>query len=292
MSTRTLLFWVLRVSVAGVFLGRAYQHLRWDVPYGAFFRSEALLGPVVRWLGGDWTRFANAVGTERFLAVLSVFMGVFFLVCGGVAICHSPAAGPFRRARVVTLILGGWALMGLAALAWMDSGLKSAMFIEHGAQFMGPIVLVYAARAGAVDRLAGYLGRVAVAFTFAGHGAFAVGWYGMPGHWVTMTMTALGVEQDSAIRLLFLAGVFDMVVALWVLVGIFRPGIDRVALMYAAVWGTVTALARIWTGVEGVDVLVGMDLWLHETVFRLIHGGLPLALYLAQDDDAKGSEGV
>ena len=282
MSNRQLAFWILRICVGGVFFGRAYQHIRWDVPYGALFRSETLLGPLVRRLGGRWQDFANAPGTERWLDNFSVLMGLFFIVCGVVAVCHHPAVSRFVRTRVVLLLAGGWALLGFAALSWLDSGLKSAMFIEYASQFMGPMVLVYAARTDAFDGAAGYLARMAIALTFIGHGAFALGWYGVPGHFLTMTMNILGVEQEMAIRLLFVAGVFDMVVAGWVVLGIFRPGTDQVALMYAALWGTLTAIARMWSGLEDGMVLTGLESWLHETLIRFIHGGLPLALYLVQ----------
>jgi len=208
-------------------------------------------------------------------------------VCGVVAFCHHPAVSRFRRVRVLLLLLGGWALMGLAALSWLDVGLKAAMFIEHASQFLGPMVLVYAARLDAFDGAAGYLARLAIALTFVGHAAFAVGWYGLPGPFLTMMMNILGVEQVMAIRLLFLAGVFDMVVAVWVVAGMLRPGSDRVALMYAALWGTVTAIARMWSGMESGQILSGLDLWLHETAIRLIHGGLPLALYLVHADDGE-----
>ncbi len=287
MSTHQLAFWILRISVGLVFFGRGYQHLRWDVPYGALFRSEFLLGPLVQRLGGQWQRFANAPGTERWLDQLSVVMGLFFIACGVLALWHHPAVSRFRRTRVALLLAGGWALLGLAALSWLDSGLKSAMFIEHASQFMGPMVLVYAARADAFEGIAAYLARLAIALTFAGHGAFALGWYGVSGHFVIMTMNILGVQEVMAIRLLFLAGVFDMVVAVWVVMGIFRPRTDRVALMYAALWGTTTAFARLWSGIDAGMLLWGLDLWLHETAFRLIHGGLPLALYLIHREDGE-----
>ncbi|MEK7646843.1 MAG: hypothetical protein AAB378_00525 [Patescibacteria group bacterium] len=101
--------------------------------------------------------------------------------------------------------------------------------------------------------------RIAVAGEFIGHGTFAlqgkaqwVGWFSNFG----ITDAAL------ATQLLFIIGLTDMAVALFVLV---KP--MRFVLLWAALWGFWTALVR---------PIVGEPIW--DFVERWANWGAPLAL--------------
>jgi hypothetical protein len=55
------------------------------------------------------------------------------------------------------------------------------------------------------------------------------------------------------------------------------PRTARYALGYAACWGILTAIARVWAYAEPGDITTWVR-WLPETLVRLPHGLIPLAL--------------
>lgn len=101
--------------------------------------------------------------------------------------------------------------------------------------------------------------RIAVAGEFVGHGVFAL--QGKK-DWISWVQQLTGVEAALAGQLIFLIGLFDLIVALIVLI---RP--IRAVLLWAAFWGAWTALVR---------PLVGFPVW--DFIERWANWGAPLAL--------------
>ncbi len=103
--------------------------------------------------------------------------------------------------------------------------------------------------------------RVAVAGEFLGHGVFALqgkaAWIG----WISQLT---GADAALATTLLWWVGIFDILVAMIVLV---KP--IRAVLLWAALWGLWTALVR---------PLVGEPIW--DFIERFANWGAPLALLL------------
>ena len=105
-----------------------------------------------------------------------------------------------------------------------------------------------------------WLLRVGVAGEFAGHGLLAIGG---KADWLKWIGNMLHVDVATATMLLTLIGVFDVLVALIVLVKPIRP-----VLLWAAFWGFWTALVRPLVGVGWLDF-----------VERAANWAAPLALY-------------
>lgn len=82
-----------------------------------------------------------------------------------------------------------------------------------------------------------------------------------------------GVSSDMATQLLFLVGIFDVLVAIIVLLKPVKP-----ILIWAAFWGFWTALVR---------PLVGEPVW--DFIERFANWAAPLALYLLLTDKNKKS---
>ena len=90
-------------------------------------------------------------------------------------------------------------------------------------------------------------------------------------------MDMLYVNEPIAIQILQVAGVLDFVLA----VLIFIPGkAARWALAYAVLWGLATSVARVWANVYWEFPLESLHQWLFESVMRLPHALIPLALWL------------
>ena len=105
-----------------------------------------------------------------------------------------------------------------------------------------------------------WLLRIGVAGEFIGHGLLAVGG---KADWVGWISQMIYVSSATATTLLFLIGVFDVVVALIVL---FRP--IKLVLLWAAFWGFWTALVRPLVGQSVLDFIERSANW-----------AAPLALY-------------
>ena len=101
--------------------------------------------------------------------------------------------------------------------------------------------------------------RVAIAGEFLGHSMFA---FQGKEQWIGWIQQFTGTTPETALTLLTLVGIMDLLVAVIVL---FKP--IRIVLLWAAFWGFWTALVR---------PLVGEPVW--DFVERWANWGAPLAL--------------
>jgi len=103
--------------------------------------------------------------------------------------------------------------------------------------------------------------RIAVAGEFVGHGVLAL--KGNP-QWIGWMTQLIHTSTATSTQLVFLIGLFDLFIALVVLV---KP--IRAALLWATIWGFWTALLR---------PIVGTEIW--DFIERWANWGAPLALLL------------
>ena len=224
-----------------MFLARGYQHLVWPTPL-------------------------------QEVDLLEKGIGGFYLLCGLAAALISP-----KRAWLGIILLGGaLSLAILSFLYFRERSYQFGQFIEHSLQWSIPLFLVYFVRRGVNTRIIRNLLRTVIALTFIGHGLYAVGFYPVPGNFVEMTTVCLGINESEALLFLKVAGYLDFVVA----IGIFLPKADRYILIYAAIWGGLTALARVYANFDATLPGESLAAWLHETIFRLPHAAGPLVLWL------------
>lgn len=110
--------------------------------------------------------------------------------------------------------------------------------------------------------------RIGVAGEFFGHGMLAIGG---KKDWIGWMVQLLGVSDATAMTLLLLVGISDVIVAAIVLVKPLRP-----VLLWAAFWGFWTALVRPIVGIGWLDFIERFANW-----------AAPLALYYMQDEKPK-----
>ena len=90
---------------------------------------------------------------------------------------------------------------------------------------------------------------------------------------VDMVINIFQFSEVHAKLFLKIAGVLDFLVAIL----IFIPRISTYALLYAALWGGLTALARTWANFYWSFPLESLHQHLYETIYRLPHMLVPLA---------------
>lgn len=159
---------------------------------------------------------------------------------------------------------------------WVAVDYDFGMAIEHSLQMVTPIALFLALGPSLSLPKWKVLVSVASALTFIGHGFYAAGIHPVPLSYQNMTMNILGVTQETAIRLLSVAGWLDIIVA----IGVFIPKVRFVAIIYLVLWGGATALARIVAHIDLNAAGYALDPWAFETMVRTSHWLLPLLLLL------------
>lgn len=167
--------------------------------------------------------------------------------------------------------------VGLLYLNWtkfVSVGYLPEQLIEHALQLALPVLAIWTLSNYSKKHLLLSL-KVLIALTFVGHALFALGWHGVPKHFIGMTQNILNLDHNNSLLFLRVFGFLDVVAA----VLIFIPRLRNAGLIYMIVWGALTAFARpLSSAVEGLSA----DFFLSGipgAVMRFPHFIIPLALY-------------
>ena len=270
-----LVFMLTRLAVIGVFLGRAWQHLRWDAPYRDLLWDEKWIGPLVKYLGyPDWQAYVTDPATDQFIQQLIQGIGWFYILCALAAFFLLRLG---RLARVI-LFIGGISLIILAALYTKEKFFFLGQFLEYTLQWSSPFFLIFLARDQTITKwyLLGL--KIAIAFTFICHGLYAVGYYPRPEVFQTMVINILGLNNELATKFLNLAGILDFIFSM----ALFLPwrSVTIGATAYLCFWGIMTTIARVWAFVHWEFLGSGLAQWLHESIYRFPHFLMPVVLLI------------
>jgi hypothetical protein len=257
-----------------VLIGRAYQHWFWDAPYRALLWDEEWMRPLIEGLFGlSWRAYAGDVGIDR--AIQTGIKVVGSLLGLGAVVAAFPRFFP-RRTWAVLPVLSGW-LVFLALLYSKEQDFRTGLFIEYALQAGAPLFFYYYLKRPELTVRLDRLMRLAVALTFIGHGLYAIGYYPRPGNFSTMVINSLGVSLEAANSIIWTAGLLDFIAALWLILPITWRSLP---LLYCAVWGFLTALARVWAYFYPEFWMESLHQWTFEFVYRAPHFLIPLALLL------------
>ncbi|MDX2247933.1 MAG: hypothetical protein SF052_14200 [Bacteroidia bacterium] len=242
---------ILRLATFFLLLGRGWQFVFYDTPFH-------------RWLD-------SSSPTPWMIPAI----GVFWLICATLA----GVVKPGEKLLYGLLIISSLLLMAMTFALWQGSSYQFAQLIEQTAQWATPLLLIYALMSASMNHSGAgpsveKLILVTTALVFTGHGLYASGIFPQPANFHYMVTSILGISGVSASWFLRVAGIMDFVVS----AAIFIPRLRRVGLAYMAVWGLLTALARVIAYVELTDLGATLFEWLPQVLFRLPHGLLPLVV--------------
>lgn len=262
---------VLRLATFVLFAGRAWQHLFWDAPFRALLWDKDIMeGLVLFFSGGTWQEYVTSASTDHFIQTTIVGFGVFYAFMALLTLFIKKHSKLF----LVFYILSSLALAFLAFLYCKEKFYHIGQFLEYSIQVFLPLFFYYHLTEKITpEKLVLFL-KITIALTFSAHGLYAIGFYPQPGVFVDMLINILHLSEATAKAFLVVAGVLDFVLA----VAIFIPRIAKYALIYAALWGGLTALARVWANFYWVFALDSLHQHLHETLYRLPHMLVPLAV--------------
>ena len=141
------------------------------------------------------------------------------------------------------------------------------MLIEHSLQWGIIIILLQYLKRNWSPKFLYNILAVFTTLCFFGHGLYAIGYYPQPGFFVDMTINVFGLSESASRLFLKVAGYLDMLIC----IGIWIPRIRKPVLYYAAIWGGITALARIVGNFNPDYWLYSLNSWWFHAVYRIVH---------------------
>lgn len=260
---------ILKLATSSLFFGRGILYISGYSPLTAFFWNQDWLEPyVMRFMGVPWEAYAAT--SEPFVLSIQYLMGSLFVLCS--IVCWWVMPNRNRWASGI-ILAGTVVLIPYWILSWVNKDFQSAMFLEHFLQWGTPLLLVLHGR---VEPRTWYgLAWLFTSCTFFGHGQYAFG-LGVPqsNDFVNMCIRLVGIDAEAASLFLQFIGIVDFVLPALLLI----PYIRFSGLAYASVWGIATAFARIMSHWTPAEDFYGMHPWAVETIVRLAHGLVPLAM--------------
>ena len=236
--------------------------------------DEALLKPIVEGVfNGSWQEYVTNLYTDTLINCIVRIIGFIYLSAAFVTIVLLRFNHRILDAIIFT---AGCSLVVLSILLTKEKFYHTAQFFEHSIQFGLPFILLYSRSKKVNEKKLLLLLKIIIAATFFSHGLYAFGFYPVPGQFVDMVIQILGVSENFSVTLLYIAGILDFVIA----VLIFIPRTAGYTLLYAMIWGFLTAIARIIASIDFTFLWQSMHQNLYEMVYRLPHGIVPLMTYL------------
>lgn len=278
---------VASISCVCLFLGRWWTHVKWDAPFRTIFWDEGLLKSLVESQSSlSWHEYVTSPTVNQFIERLIVSFGWFYFLCAlaaiGVYILRNRPPSIFSKLLQAMLFVSSLALILLAAMYCKEKFFSIGQFFEYSCQFLSPIFLLILVRKSMSTKRLVFLMKIAIALTFTCHGLYAIGFYPRPGLFVDMTINILRVSEETAVLFLKIAGILDFALSIL----IFVPRFAKPALIYAIIWGSLTALARIVANFYWSNLEHTFGFWFWESLYRVPHALVPfLALYLSKTDD-------
>lgn len=271
---------LLKCLCVSLFVGRAWQHIRWDAPYRTLFWDEHLLHDFVEnFFHISWQTYVSQsdIYIQNFILAIGVFY-LFLAVVSALVQNHKPWQGN-------ALKFGSVMLLFLAFLYYKEKFSQIGQLIEYALQIGTPLALYYAVFHGKNTVSYRLFLKIIIALTFVGHGLYALGYYAVPANFQQMMVNFFGVSEITARQMLVWAAYADFALA----IAIFMPYLQSPFLLYAVFWGTVTALARVVANLQTFMLSDTISQTWFEVAYRLPHGGIPLVLWLLLREKNKKS---
>jgi hypothetical protein len=269
----------LKISVILVLIGRGYQYLFFSAPFMSLYYYAEFLKPYVEEKTGMlWHDFLSLPEIDNYTKAIIYYIGGLFLIT---IPCILFLKKKNYRWFQVPILVSGIGLIFLAVLLTITKNYKVGQFIEYSIQFTSPFLLLSFVRYKCIQQNLLFILKVLIAFTFVGHGLYAIGYYPVPGYFVDMVIRIFKCSESFARSFLIIAGILDMVVA----IGLFLPNknVVKYCLLWAVIWGFSTAIARVVGNFYSDFIFRSLHQTIYEMMYRLPHGLLPVLGLLLLD---------
>ncbi|MDO5968274.1 hypothetical protein Q4Q35_00500 [Flavivirga aquimarina] len=271
----------LKLAAVVVFVGRGYQYLFFGAPFRSLLWDESLLQPIVdTFFNSSWNEYATSIKVDKWIS-FSIMINGIVLFLGALASVFIKESN--RKFLKFPILLGGISLGFLAFLTMKENSYQVAQFFELSIQIGVPFLLLYVTRPNMSFQFFMIVLKLLVSLTFIAHGLYAIGYYEIPGHFIDMTINSFGITENRAVLIMKIAGTLDFLVAIL----IFIPKVSKYALIYAVIWGTLTALARFVAAYNPQFIAASFHQTVYLVCYRLSHGIIPLLILVIQKKQAQ-----
>lgn len=274
---------IIKISLILVLLGRAYQYLFFSAPFmNLYYYAEFLKPYIERKTGLLWHDFLS-------LPEIDVYTDYAIYGFGGLFLFTIPCVSILDRKNYkwlqVPILAAGIGLIFLAVLLTISNNNKVGQFFEYSLQFTLPFLLLCCITYDKVKDNLLLILKVLIAFTFLGHGLYAIGYYPVPGYFVDMVIRVFNCSESVARTFLNIAGILDLVIA----IGLFLPNkrIVSYCLVWAVIWGFSTAIARVVGNFYPHFILRSLHQTVFEMVYRVPHGLIPVLARILLNNNSK-----
>jgi hypothetical protein len=253
--------------------GRFYQFAFLEPPFRAFMLNTNFMAPFIEGvLGIEWFDWVTNPKYER---RVNLMLDVFAWILGFMTLSVMLFKVKFFSKIVPYLMIPAALILLITSFGYYwDKSTQIGQFWEYSLQFGLPIIFLLLLKNK--DKSASFLAKAFCSLTFAAHGLYAIGFYPIPGEFVHMSSRLLSITDEPAKQFLFVAGVLDFVFA----IGLWIPKIQKPVLLYGALWGFATALARLIGFYYSNVALISLHQGVFEFLVRIPHGAIPLWLFI------------
>ena len=267
---------LLKLCTFLIFLGRGYQYLFFDAPFRALLWDESLLQPIIEgWFNTPWNDYVTNLKIDAWIQKSIRINGIIFVLAAFSSLFIHSKNSKYLR---IPIWVGGFFLVILSFLTMKEHFFHYAQFLEHAIQFGIPFLLLYGIKENSDLNHIKLFSKILIAVTFISHGLYALGYYPIPGYFIDMTINSLGVTEKTAVTLLLIAGILDILIS----IAIFIPKISKYVLLYAIIWGFLTALARMVGNFNTALFALSMHQSVYKVIFRLSHSLIPLLVFITE----------
>lgn len=256
---------LLFIATLCLFVGRTIQAGIGNPSIAELIGDEGFMSPFISW-GYSWTQYSEELYPVLVDACSNALFVAWCIILLGLAIPVSRK--PSLVAGAVLALLETMASLAGEYFWYFQAAARTLFALTPG------ILLLY--QRGSEQWYT--VGKWASALVFTSHGMFAMNILPVPGFYGDMLTVVLGVQEQSAAFILWMAGLLDLLAAASL---IFMKKPPSGLLIWMIVWGTMTALARVVTGFEASMPWESISTSVAETFIRVAHGMVPWALYMA-----------
>lgn len=269
MNSKNIL--LLKIAVFTIFIARAYQHFFWDIPYRALLWYENLMSPVLVFFNIEWSEFVNNTAIDTKIQFIIKGIGILYFIASVFVLFLNENSNRLIKGFIKTIAF--WQFL-VVFLFTKESFFQIGQYFEHSLQLGLPLLLLYVYSASFSLQKGLVFLKWLVGITFLCHGLYAFGFYPVPGNFIDMTISILGLSEDNSRTFLWIVGFIDLLI----LPLLFIKNTVKVTAIYAVFWGFLTAFARIIANFSIDFPLETIHQYGFETVVRICHGIGPLLI--------------
>lgn len=272
------IFRLLQIATIALLLGRGWQFMVKGNMFNDFLGHPTFMNPVVKYIyQTDWKEYLTNPAWGDFHGNIVFGIGVYFLLSILMVVFIKKIPPLFIKTNLWII---SFILFFLAFSLFIGKGFQVGQWIEYSLQFCTPIFLLYYFLSKNISKKYILFIKIATAFTFIGHGLYAIGYYPRPGNFVDMMIKGFGTTQSQSEILLDIVGYLDLIAAGLLFLPIKK--IYKAALIYIIIWGFLTTLARVYANFSPGLGWYSLKQWLPEMLMRFPHFLIPAVLFFIQ----------